>query len=166
MVLFIFIKQDGDKFDFGDFFSISIVFVGVLSVFIFFSDSWTFKRWFNRLYFPSYSLTNELSKILIESFDSRIKIDTVLNVVVVKYETDEDLTDKDLREYDRKLTQIGGIETLKNIKISELVKHEKILDYLQQGIELNYIQTNKNNELTNFIITYEDIEKYWLSNKK
>jgi hypothetical protein len=63
------------------------------------------------------------------------------------------------------LSQIGGNETLKNIKISDLVKNEKILDYLQQGIELNYIQTNKNNELTNFIITYEDIENYWKSKK-
>jgi hypothetical protein len=165
MVLFIFIKQYGDQFVFGEFFSISIVFIGVLSIFIFFSDSWTYKRWLNRLYFPSYSLSGELSKILLDGYWSDVEVKTILNVVVLNYKTDKNLTNKDLREYDRKLSQIGGNETLKNIKISDLVKNEKILDYLQQGIELNYIQTNKNNELTNFIITYEDIENYWKSKK-
>ena len=161
MVLFILIKQDGYKFDFGEFFSISIVFIGVLSIFIFFSDSWTYKRWLNRLYFPSYPLSAELSKILLDRYRSDVEVKTILNVVVLDYKIDKNLTNKDLREYDRKLSEIGGNETLKKIKISDLVKNEKILDYLQQGIELNYIQTNKNNELTNFVITYEDIKNYW-----
>lgn len=143
----------------------SILFTIFLSIFIFFSNSWSFNRWLNRLYFPSYSLSGELSKILPDGYWFDVEVKTILNVVVLDYKTNKNLTNKDLREYDRKLSQIGGNETLKNIKISDLVKNERILDYLQQGIELNYIQTNKNNELTNFIITYEDIENYWESKK-
>lgn len=142
-------------------FSISIVLVSILSIFIFFSDNWTYKRWFNRLYFPTYTQSDNFSKYVLENLYSDIQVSEVLNVVVVKWKIiDEDIKGQKLREFERNLIDFGGGEKYKTKLIEDLMKDDTVIDYLQQGLELNLIISDKYKKLLEIIITYDDIVKF------
>lgn len=148
-------------FEIGQGFSISMILVGLLSIFIFFSDSWTFKRWFNRLYFPTYTQSDNFSKYIVDNLYSDIKVSEVLNVVVVKWKIiDEDIKGQKLREFERNLIDFGGGEKYKTELMEDLMKDDTVIDYLQQGLELNLIISDKYKELLEIIITYDDIVKF------
>lgn len=162
--LFLFLilyRPVGEDFDLGKSFSLSVVFIGVLSIFIFFSDSWTYKRWFNRLYFPSYFQTNSCNQYIVKNLYSGIKVSNVLNVVIIKWKIiNEDIRGKKLREFERNINDFGGGEKYKLNLIEDLIKNDTIIDYLQQGIELHFITTDNYKTLFKTIITYEDIINY------